>query len=83
MTSSADKHKKEERQHIDLIADKLIKQHPSLPAETVNQTVDDAYQRFNDQPIRDFVPLLVERKAHEMLGDQTTTATPESLDDIN
>ncbi|WP_020109729.1 three-helix bundle dimerization domain-containing protein [Nocardia sp. 348MFTsu5.1] len=28
-----------------------------------------AHHRFDENPIRDFVPLLVERRAHEKLGD--------------
>ncbi|PXW35645.1 UNVERIFIED_CONTAM: hypothetical protein DES50_101592 [Williamsia faeni] len=80
MTTYADKRQQDERQNIDLIAEKLIKQHPGLPADAVAQIVEEAYRRFDDQPIRDFVPLLVERRAHEMLGDRAT-ASPESLND--
>lgn len=82
MTTYADKQQHDERQHIDLIAEKLIKQHTSLSADAVAQVVEDAYHRFDDQPIRDFVPLLVERRAHERLGDRATTS-PESLDDLS
>ncbi|WP_020108166.1 three-helix bundle dimerization domain-containing protein [Nocardia sp. 348MFTsu5.1] len=78
MTTFADKRQQDERQNIDLIAEKLTKQHASLSADTVAQVVEDAYRRFDDQPIRDFVPLLVERRAHERLGDRAT-ASPESL----
>ncbi|HEY9311300.1 three-helix bundle dimerization domain-containing protein [Williamsia sp.] len=82
MTTFADKQKQDEQQHIDLIAEKLIKQHSSLSADDVALVVEEAYHRFDDQPIRDFVPLLVERRAHEKLGDRAT-ATPESLDDFS
>ncbi|PXW28770.1 UNVERIFIED_CONTAM: hypothetical protein DES50_11154 [Williamsia faeni] len=82
MTAYADKRLHEERQIMNLIAEKLIKQHPGLSADAVVQVVEDAYHRFDEQPIRDFVPLLVERRAHEQLGDRAT-ATPESFDDLH
>ncbi|HEY9312717.1 three-helix bundle dimerization domain-containing protein [Williamsia sp.] len=62
----------EERQQIAQIVDKLTKRHDDLDPMSVTAAVDDAYQRFDGQPIRDFVPLLVERRAHDRLGSAAT-----------
>lgn len=79
MTIHSDKQQQEEQQHIDMIADTLKVRHADTPADTVSQIVDDAYRRFDGQPIRDFVPLLVERRAQEQLGG-LATAVPTSLE---
>lgn len=80
MTVHADKQRQEELQHIEMIASTLKVKHADTPADTVTEIVDDAYSRFDGQPIRDFVPLLVERRAQERLGG-VATAMPTSLDD--
>lgn len=49
------------------VAERLIRRHPKLPAETVIDAVAGAHQRFADLPIRDFIPLVVERMAHRDL----------------
>lgn len=80
MTTHSDRQQHEEQQHIEMITDTLKVRHANTPADTVAQVVDDAYRKFDGQPIRDFVPLLVERRAQEQLGG-TATAVPMSLDD--
>ncbi|PYE19274.1 hypothetical protein DFR67_103186 [Williamsia limnetica] len=80
MTTQIDKQQQEEQQHIAMIADVLRTKHDTIPADTVNKAVDEAYRRFDGQPIRDFVPLLVERRAQELLGG-TATAAPASLEE--
>lgn len=75
-----DKQLHEEQQHIAMIADALAGRHADKSAETVARVVDDAYRRFDGQPIRDFVPLLVERRAQERLGGLATSPST-SLDD--
>jgi hypothetical protein len=69
-----------EQQQIDQIADKLADQHTEVPAEAVTEVVEEAYHQFDGQPIRDFVPLLAERKAQEELGGHPI-ATPESFEE--
>lgn len=39
----------------------------NLPVQTVAEVVNGAYGRFDGSPIRDYVPLLVERAAREQL----------------
>ncbi len=62
-----------------MITDTLKVRHADTPADTVTQIVNEAYRRFDGQPIRDFVPLLVERRAQEQLGGPAM-ATPNSLE---
>ncbi|WP_153531213.1 three-helix bundle dimerization domain-containing protein [Actinomadura macrotermitis] len=39
----------------------------SHPPEQVTHTIDAVYHRFDERPIRDFVPILVERLTRERL----------------
>jgi hypothetical protein len=43
---------------------------PTLPPETVAEAVKMAHARFAGRPVRDFVPLLVEREAADHLRRQ-------------
>jgi hypothetical protein len=45
------------------VATRLTDRYPDVPAETVATTVEQAYKSFDQSPIRDFIPLLVERQA--------------------
>ena len=47
----------------------LAKQFPDLSAEEIDRAVTGHYDAFNDSPIRDFVPVLVERAARQHLTD--------------
>ena len=38
-----------------------------MPADSVRQIVNASWDKFTDKPIRDFVPVLVERSAKEQL----------------
>ena len=58
-----------ELQAIDHITDQLRQTYRGrYTAEAVDRTIHDIHQRFDGQPIRDFVPLLVERIARKELG---------------
>lgn len=57
---------------IDHVVGRLGQQFPQLPAEEIERTVHDKYESFADSPIRDFVPVLVERAAREQLTEQRT-----------
>ncbi|PYE12061.1 hypothetical protein DFR67_12669 [Williamsia limnetica] len=80
MSTHTDKQQQDEQQNIAMVAEALAVRHADKPADTVASVVDDAYRRFDGQPIRDFVPLLVERRAQEQLGG-LATSLPTSLDD--
>ncbi|MGJ0119840.1 three-helix bundle dimerization domain-containing protein [Williamsia sp. MIQD14] len=52
----------EERQQIDMVIDRIAASR-ELPRERVAGVVDKAYRELEQNRIRDFVPLLVERRA--------------------
>ena len=46
---------------------RLVARFPDVPADSVRQIVNASWDTFTDKPIRDFVPVLVERSAQEQL----------------
>jgi hypothetical protein len=61
------------------ISDRLIQKHPSVQPDAIARTVELTYCQFDGRPIRDFVPVLVERAVNEDLRAITTqprTSTP-------
>lgn len=54
--------KKSERELMDDVEHRLAERFAGVPAGLVATTVDDAYRRFEHSAIRDFIPLLVERR---------------------
>lgn len=50
------------------ITQRLTLKFPTREPRTVWRAVDQAYRGFRDSPIRDFVPLLVERAARAQLS---------------
>jgi hypothetical protein len=52
---------------IDQIVARLANRYPVIATSTVAGVVHDVYARFDGRPLRDFVPLLVERHAKREL----------------
>ena len=52
---------------ISRIVRRLQQQFPELPVETVEKAVLGQYEQFEGRPVRDFVPILVERAAQDQL----------------
>ena len=46
---------------------RLSTRFPDVPADVVSATVHHCYEQFAGSPIRDFVPVLVERMARSSL----------------
>lgn len=57
-----------EQHVIGQIADRLSATYQSVPVETVRRLVGDVHARFDSRPVRDFVPLFVERYAKAELA---------------
>ncbi len=57
----------DEPQAIAELTERLERRFPGVPAEAVRSTVDAAYREFSGHPVRDFVPVLVERQARQTL----------------
>jgi hypothetical protein len=64
----------EELRHIATITEQLVKQHPEIPRATGEDEVRKAHQSFTDNPIRDFVPVFVERRVKDALHVHLTPA---------
>ena len=52
---------------IDEVVARLSSRYPAISKETVESIVQDVYARFDGRPLRDYVPLLVERNAKNEL----------------
>ena len=53
----------DETQAITLVAERLAVSFPDVPAEVVQERGAPVFEEFTGRPIRDFVPVLVERMA--------------------
>jgi hypothetical protein len=58
----------EERALIDAVERRLVQKYATLPADDVVAVVQHAYTQFQRSTVRDFIPLLVERRASEELS---------------
>jgi hypothetical protein len=58
----------DEARAIDLLIDRLVARFGDTPPETVRAIVHASYGEFKGKPIRDFVPVLVERDAVHRLS---------------
>jgi hypothetical protein len=52
---------------IDQIVMRLTNRYPTISASTVASVVHDIHSRYDGRPLRDFVPLFVERNARSEL----------------
>ena len=60
-----------EARELDRITESLERAFPNVAPRVVRHAVRQAHRGFAGSPIRDFVPLLVERAAREALTQQT------------
>lgn len=51
------------------VVDRLRQGFPDAPEDTLHEVVGSARRQFTEAPIRDFVPLFVERQAKEKLAN--------------
>jgi hypothetical protein len=58
----------EERVQIDAVERRLVQKYAELPHDHVAAVVQHVYAGFNQSKLRDYVPLLVERRAREVLA---------------
>ncbi|WP_156738367.1 three-helix bundle dimerization domain-containing protein [Mycobacterium sp. E2699] len=65
-----------EQQIIDGVAGRLTRKYPSISADTVSAVVRHIHARFDGRPVREYIPLLVERFAAQDL--ELLALTPEA-----
>lgn len=63
-----------------LVARRLRTRFPSVSSETVDAVVADYHREYDGRPIRDYVPLLVERQAREHLSGIPQQRSPDDLE---
>ena len=59
---------------IDEVADRLTSRYPTIPPDALTAVVQGIHARFHGRPVREYVPLLVERFAREELQDRLSSA---------
>lgn len=57
----------EEARAVDQVVDRLAQRFPDVPRAHVAAIVGEQHQRLEGNPIRDFVPVLVEHEARDRL----------------
>jgi len=60
--------KKSEQIAIGEVVERLTDKHPMVSPATVADVVHKMHIKFDGRPVRDFVPLFVERNAHAELA---------------
>ncbi|MCV6967190.1 hypothetical protein H7J50_25810 [Mycobacterium intermedium] len=50
------------------VADRLTRKYSAIPPDTVRAVVRHAHERFDGRPVREYIPLLVERYAEKELS---------------
>jgi len=65
MTIEAD-----EQQAVTHVVARLLERFPSLTEDHIHAIVDEEHHRFDGRPVRDFVPVLVERAARKRLSTE-------------
>lgn len=58
------------------MVDRLSQSYPALPEDTVATVVHLNHARFDGRPVRDFVPLFVERSARQELAKLAVQFSP-------
>jgi hypothetical protein len=56
---------------IEQLVDRLTQRFPAVPDDKVAEIVNARYARFKDRPIRDYIPLFVERGARTDLAQMS------------
>jgi hypothetical protein len=59
---------REERAWIQDVERRLAKKYAAFPADYIGAVVQQVYAQFRSSRVRDFIPLLVERRADEELS---------------
>ena len=55
--------------------DRLARRYPTASLKTVTEVVRELYAGFDGAPIREYVPLLIERSANIVLSERPATGS--------
>jgi len=70
-----------EDQALEQLSHRLRQKLPHHRAATINQAIAEALEEFDGRPIRDFVPILVEREVLGRLRDDRRSVGTRSTED--
>ncbi|WP_431236078.1 three-helix bundle dimerization domain-containing protein (plasmid) [Mycolicibacterium psychrotolerans] len=59
----------DERTQLDEIVERLSAAYPTMTAAAIAEVVTDLHARFRGAPVREFIPLFVERDARHALDE--------------
>jgi hypothetical protein len=62
-----------ERRLIDQVVERLISRFPALDPVTVLEVVGEIHRRYDGRPVREYIPLFVERNAVTELNSLSAT----------
>jgi len=66
-----------EFRELNEVVERLLQRYPDLQEQHVRSVVTKAHEKFAGNPIRDFVPVFVERSARDELS-RTVKVTPDN-----
>ena len=64
----------DESRELAVVTERLATAFPSVPTTAVREVVTAAWSEFTGKPIRDFVPVLAERAARDLLKQYPVAA---------
>ena len=62
----------DESRAVDQVVDRLAQRFPDVPRDRITAIVGEEHQGLEGNPIRDFVPVLVEHEARDRLRTEGT-----------
>jgi len=65
----------DEEQAMEQVAARLMERYPDATREQIDAIVDEEHQLYDGRPVRDVVPVLVERAASHRLAQEATAVT--------
>jgi len=78
MTSEHDKRPQgglqDEAVALEHAAERLSDRFPEVPKEQIDQLVEEHYEQYENAPVRDFVPVLVEHEVRTELDAENAAA---------
>ena len=69
MSSKAGSADGAEQRSVDEVIDRLAEKYPSVDRSTIVAIVAEEHESFHGRPVRDFVPVLVEKRAKQRVKE--------------
>lgn len=64
-----DPNARDEQSRVSEAESRLRARFPHVPSDEVARVVQQSHRELDDAPVRDFVPILVEKRARELLDE--------------